>query len=148
MRIYLDVCCLFRPFDEDRTQDRICRESDAISAIVRLCNEEGWKMLASEMIDFEMAGATNIRTAQRIGEFFPFTTERVMLTVDADSRAAFFQQNGVDVMDSYHLALAEAGKADVFLTTDDRLLRKAKRLGLRCRTENPETWLEEVLRNG
>jgi len=29
--------------------------------------------------------------------------------------------------DALHLAFAEAGGADVFLTTDDRLLRKAKK---------------------
>ena len=41
---------------------------------------------------------------------------------------------------------AESGRADILLTTDDRMLRRAKRfrLQLRVRVENPYTWLEEI----
>jgi predicted nucleic acid-binding protein len=45
--------------------------------------------------------------------------------------------------DALHIACAERGKADVFLTTDDKLLRVASRHAdkLRTRVENPLTWL-------
>jgi predicted nucleic acid-binding protein len=144
----MDVCCLFRPFDEDRGQDRIRREAQAVSAIVSLCKKEGWEIIASEMIDFEMISATNVSKTKRVKAFFPFETERVMLSKVAESRAAFFQQNGIDTFDSYHLALAELCGADVFLTTDDRFLRKAKQIALKIKVENPETWLEGVAKNG
>lgn len=41
--------------------------------------------------------------------------------------------------DALHIACAEAGNANIFLTTDDRLFRKAIRYGnvLRIRVENP-----------
>ncbi len=43
--------------------------------------------------------------------------------------------------DALHLAFAEVGDADVFLTTDDRLLRKAKKdqsiLNFECRSRKP-----------
>jgi len=148
MRIYMDVCCLFRPFDEDRTQDRIRREADAIFAILELCKENGWKILDSEMIDFEMATATNHVTAKQIKELFPFAAERAMLGKDVEIRAIFFQCNGIDIIDSYHLALAETSGADVFLTTDDRFLRKANRIDLKIRVENPETWIVGAAKNG
>lgn len=40
----------------------------------------------------------------------------------------------------------ESGQTDVFLTTDDRLLRRAKRYHdrLDIQVENPFTWLQEV----
>jgi predicted nucleic acid-binding protein len=47
-----------------------------------------------------------------------------------------------------HLACAESAKVDVFLTTDDRLLRLAKRVSkdLDVLVENPLDWLEDILK--
>ena len=49
--------------------------------------------------------------------------------------------------DALHLAFAEAGVAEVFLTTDDRLLRKAKQSPhiFRIEIENPTIWLMNIL---
>ena len=49
--------------------------------------------------------------------------------------------------DALHLACAESSTADIFLTTDDKLLRLAHRLSeqLRVRVDNPLTWLQEVI---
>ena len=48
--------------------------------------------------------------------------------------------------DALHLACAESDEVNVFLTTDDRLLRRAKRYQnrLRIHVENPYTWLQEI----
>jgi hypothetical protein len=47
-----------------------------------------------------------------------------------------------------HLACAEVGGADVFLTTDDRVVKIAHRKKglLNLRVDNPVRWLEEVLK--
>ena len=51
---------------------------------------------------------------------------------------------GFKEYDALHIACAETAKADVFLTTDDAVIRRAKRLRsqLRVRVENPDTWLQ------
>ena len=41
MRIYMDVCCLNRPFD-DQTKAKILIESDAVLAILSKCSAEEW----------------------------------------------------------------------------------------------------------
>ena len=48
-------------------------------------------------------------------------------------------QLGFKFYDALHLAFAEAGGADIFLTTDDRLLRKAQqyRDSINVTVENP-----------
>ncbi len=48
-----------------------------------------------------------------------------------------------DVEDALHLASAEAGEADYFLTTDDHLLRRASRRqsDLKVKVENPAQWI-------
>jgi hypothetical protein len=45
---------------------------------------------------------------------------------------------------------AESGEADVFLTADDAVIRRAKRLQsqLHVRVENPHTWLQEHIGTG
>ena len=53
MKIYMDVCCLCRPFD-DRTQDRIRIESEAVLTILSRCSED-WILVGSEAIDFEVS---------------------------------------------------------------------------------------------
>jgi len=56
---------------------------------------------------------------------------------------------GFKPFDSLHLACAEAAQADVFLTTDDRLLSKAKKNQgkINVIAENPVSWLMEVTAN-
>ena len=51
--------------------------------------------------------------------------------------------------DALHLACAERGSVDVFLTTDDKLIGKAKRYSsqLHVHVENPYTWLQEITEN-
>jgi hypothetical protein len=55
-------------------------------------------------------------------------------------------QRYTSAFDALHLACAESGRADVFLTTDDRLLRKSAGYAkqLYVRVENPLVWLREV----
>jgi predicted nucleic acid-binding protein len=54
---------------------------------------------------------------------------------------------GFKFYDALHLAFAEAGGADVFLTTDDRLLRKAQQYknSITVTVENPVIWLMATL---
>ncbi len=65
-----------------------------------------------------------------------------------EERATEIRKIGFKPFDALHIACAEAGKADVFLTTDDHLLGKAlqKLCTLKVRVENPVKWLMEVIR--
>jgi predicted nucleic acid-binding protein len=59
-------------------------------------------------------------------------------------RAAFLQKLGFEPFDALHLACAEEGRADVFLTTDDDLVRRAGRRinEIRTRVMNPVSWYQ------
>jgi predicted nucleic acid-binding protein len=48
--------------------------------------------------------------------------------------------------DALHLAFAEAGKVDIFLTTDKRLLNKAQNYQnmLKIKVNNPVIWLMNI----
>ena len=53
MRIYLDVCCLNRPFD-DQTQNRIHLEAEAIITIMKFVENGQWDLLNSDSIFYEI----------------------------------------------------------------------------------------------
>lgn len=146
MRVYLDVCCLNRPFD-DLSQDRVYLEAEAVMTILSRCEKGEWSLIASRVIDYELSNMTDIDRLKQVEALYADADEWVALTEKEEARAAFFQQGGVKPFDSYHLALAEASKADVFLTTDDRLLRTAKRLDVQIKTANPVSWLMEVMKD-
>lgn len=54
MKIYLDVCCLNRPFD-DQTQDRIHLEAEAILSILNHSQSTDWRVMGSYAIDYEIS---------------------------------------------------------------------------------------------
>ena len=72
------------------------------------------------------------------------------ITDSSEARAKELERLGFMPLDALHLACAEAGHADVLLTTDDKMLSTAKkhRDVLHVRVENPILWLTEVMRNG
>ncbi len=57
MRIYMDVCCLNRPFD-DQYQDRIKIEAEAVLAILFHC-QKGWQLISSDIVDIEISKTQN-----------------------------------------------------------------------------------------
>ena len=144
MKIYMDVCCLNRPFD-DLSQDRIYLEAEAVLSIIAHCEKGEWSLIASSVIDFELSNLIDADRLEQVQALYSAAAERIILTDQAETRAAFFQQNGIKPFDSLHLALAETCGVDVFLTTDDRLLRAATRMDLRIKTGNPVSWLMEVM---
>lgn len=66
----------------------------------------------------------------------------VKLTEAVRYRASRLEALGFKRLDAMHLACPEFGSADLFLTTDDRLLRRANRHAsqLRVAVRNPATW--------
>ncbi|HSW44151.1 MAG TPA: hypothetical protein VLM89_01100 [Phycisphaerae bacterium] len=54
MRVYLDVSCLNRPFD-DQTQPRIRLEAEAVGLILKHVDLGKWRAVSSQMADIEIA---------------------------------------------------------------------------------------------
>ena len=144
MRIYMDVCCLNRPYD-DLSQDRNYLEAEAVLSIISHCEHGEWILVASGVIEHELTKITDADRLEQVQELYSTAKERIALTEPAEKRSAFFQQNGIKPFDSLHLAVAENAGVDVFLTTDDALLRKAQQMDLNIKVANPVSWLMEVL---
>jgi len=144
-RIYFDVCCLNRPLD-DQTQARIRLEAEAILIILARCQVGSWEWVSSEVIDLEIDQTPDSGRRQQVQLLASYAHHSVAIRQSEIERAQQFKAWGISAHDALHLACAESCGADVFLTTDDKLLRKSTTHAkqLRIRVENPLTWLREV----
>lgn len=142
LKIYLDTCCLSRPFNDQR-QTRIRRETEAIEIILKNFSTGDWHWIASEVLTFEVENNRNV--SQRIQMQSQIAGAYINISIGEieKTRGREIEKLGFKRSDAFHLACAESGHADVFLTTDDRLLRRAKRISskLHVRVENPHEWL-------
>lgn len=146
MKVYLDNCVLNRPFD-DLSQERIRLETEAVILILSRLERQEWTWLGSQVLEIEIARTPDPtrrshlqRVAEHISHFIPVGEQEIQ-------PARLLAEIGFIGFDALHLACAESGKADVFLTTDERLLRLAKRHAdqLQVRVENPLDWIKEML---
>ena len=122
MVLYLDVCCLNRPFD-DRTQNRIHLESEAVLLILERIERQEWVGIRSPAIDHEVARIMDVVRRGRVEVLVRLLQKTVSSAGAAGTRAAALEALGFHSLDAQHLSFAEVGGADVFLTTDDRLER-------------------------
>lgn len=145
MRIYLDVCCLNRPFN-DQTHDRIRLEAEAIILILSHIEAGEWQWLGSEAVNIEIAQTRDEERRTRVYLLASHATETVCIEAEEIARSQELQTIGFHALDALHIACAERGGVDIFLTTDDRLLRLAARSSEHPRVQvaNPLAWLAKV----
>jgi predicted nucleic acid-binding protein len=144
MRIYLDNCCLNRPFD-DQSNPRIHLEAEAVKTILSLCEDGSWVLVSSDVLLFEINNAPEVQRSNILQLMAQLASETIPLTEAIKQQANHYQAAGIQAFDAFHLASAE-GKVDIFLTTDDKFLKKAQQiLALQVKVLNPLQWLEEVL---
>ena len=145
-RIYLDVCCLNRPFDDQR-QDRVRLEAEAVLLILGRCEAGVWQWLNSAVVEEEVNNTPSPERRSRVRNMLSGAQSMIALTATAVTRAQELQAMGFRTYDALHLACAEQATVDVFLTTDDRVLRIATRhtAQLQVRVANPLDWLLEVI---
>ena len=148
MRIYLDVCCLNRPFD-DQTQDRIHLESEAVILILKHVRSGNWEWISSEAVDFEVRQTPDVERRRRVESLIRYADRTILIETSLVKRASELKEIGFGAYDALHLACAEHSNASVFLTTDDKLLRLACKGSsqLKIKVYNPLIWLKEVIEN-
>ena len=148
MKIYLDVCCFNRPFD-DQIQERIHLESEAVLCILERCHIGKWQLVGSEVVDFEVFNIPDNERRQKVLSLVSLAKSRVVVDAEIEKQALVLEKAGLKSLDALHLACAEKAKADILLTTDDKFLQitlKNKTL-VKIRVDNPLSWLMEVARN-
>ena len=121
MKIYLNVSCLNRPFD-DQEQARIRLEAAAVGMILERVDEGRWLHVSSEMAQIEIDANPDPKRRARVHLLLPDAGNIVKLTPAVFARAAALEPLGFKPADALHVAAAEDAAADVLLSCDDRFL--------------------------
>lgn len=145
IRVYLDACCLNRPFD-DQTQPRIRLEAEAVLMVLARCEIGDWEWISSEALDWEIGRNPDPERLRRIRSLLAHADRSLLVGPAEIARAQELEAWGLSAYDALHVACAESGGADVLLTTDDRFMRRSlgQHSELHVRVANPLTWLREV----
>ncbi len=146
-KIYLDVCCFNRPFD-DQTQERIKLETEAILLILKRIELREWEWVSSETMNFEIAQTPSVERRNRVNSLMEFSSLHfVLLDSNLIKRGEELEKKGFGAYDGLHIACAEHGQADVLLTVDDKMRRLGIRYSqqLNVRIENPLKWFQEMI---
>ena len=145
MRIYLDCCCLQRPFD-DQTQPRIKVEAEAVLAILASVQAGDVSLLSSEALHYEVNRIPDDGRRSEVKAVLALANEYLEITQGAELLAESLESSGIFPMDAIHLALASTADADFFCTCDDKLLRKCRAMSeLGCNVVSVLGLVAEVL---
>jgi predicted nucleic acid-binding protein len=144
MKIYLDVCCLNRPFD-DQTQGRIHMEAEAVLLIMERVEVGELEMVGSDAALSEIRRIPDSTRRRRVEILYGAAARHVMVDDAVAKRAAEIEKLGIRGLDAIHVACAESAAVDVMLTTDDHIvkvvMRAAGQLGVKV--QNPVQFLTQ-----
>jgi hypothetical protein len=144
MKIYMDCCCLNRPFD-DQSNLRVHLEAEAIKTIITLIEQQEWHLISSKILTFEISKIADESRKKELMVIASLANETVQINTSIATRVNEFERFGVQAFDALHLACSE-DNADVFLTVDDKFIKKASCINkLNITVCNPLVWLNEVL---
>ncbi len=143
MLIYLDLCALKRPFDE-QGQPRVAEETRAVFGILARV-EGGLDVLAwSRALDFENEADPDGEVRDTVRALAGLTGPRVSFDARVEQRVLELTSRGFAPLDAAHLASAEAAGCRFLVTCDDRFLRLGRRLGGSVKVVGPVEYLAEV----
>ena len=132
-RVYLDMCSLKRPFDDQR-QPRVRDEATNVAVIV--ARAEAGEIALVRSPAHLVENDANPREDRRLAAALWINGAAVNVPLDAEVeiRARELDALGFQPLDALHVAFAERAGARWFVTCDDRLVSLAARLGGALRT--------------
>jgi predicted nucleic acid-binding protein len=126
MRVYFNTSALNRPLD-DLSSERVRIEAEAVVALLAAVEDGTIEWIGSEYLDFEVEQDPDDERVRRVRGLLVGASEHVPASDAVAGRARALERLGLRGLDALHVASAEAGSADLLITTDDRMIRGAAR---------------------
>lgn len=144
MKVYLDVCCLNRPFD-DTTAPRVAIEAAAVLNLLQMIDSGLLADYSSEMAQVEIDRIPDSDRRRKVASLLPPRSRMIDLSDELLDAANVWVGLKFELADAVHVAAAQSLGADVFLTVGDKLLKRAVRhkARLAMRVINPVNFLQE-----
>lgn len=121
MRVYLDNCMFNRPFD-NQVQMRIRLESEAKLYIQDNIKTGDIELIWSYILEIENTQNPHVERRIAIQKWKNISTIKIIENSEILAKANQLIKFSIKPKDALHVASALEGKADYFLTTDDKLL--------------------------
>ncbi len=106
-----------------------------------------WEMVSGPALPLEIGMIEDEEKREEVAGFLALATAELLLDAAMEQRARRLHEKGFGALDAIHVAAAEAGGCNVFLTTDDRMIKRARQheADLKVRIANPLDWIMEYL---
>jgi hypothetical protein len=146
VRVYLDMCCLKRPFD-DSSEQRVQLENEAVLAILGAADSEV-EIVHAPAHDLENSRNPVPARAARVQEWLEAAPLTRLPERELAERTADLVKLGFKSFDAFHIASAEASGARALATCDDQFLATARRhtAELRGKVQDPVGLAREILK--
>jgi len=149
VKVYLDTSVYNRPFD-DQSQSRVRLEAEAFLSILEKAVSGAISILGSSALLYENSRNPFADRKERVSSYLAIASKVIMTSDSIKKRAVSLELLGIGPLDALHLACAEDGGAEYFVTCDYAIIKKAKKdqTVVRMLVCNPlEFVLEEVFKN-
>ena len=144
MRVYLDLCCLKRPFDS-QAHPVVRLETEAVLALLG-APADRITLIRSAVHALENSYNTVKPRREAVADWISHGPLVPVKVPELRPRTAFLVALGLSKFDGLHLATAELSSASVFVTVDYPLLNRLRRNEsvLKVRASDPVRLVEEV----
>ena len=125
MRIYLDMCCYNRPYD-DQSSLKVAMETQSKIHIQNLIKAGQYDLIGSYTLDYEVSRNPFEMRRNSIVKFIAENINGYVGEERADilkPMAENIMEQGIKEKDAYHIASAIYAKCKYFISTDIRLLK-------------------------
>ena len=143
MRVYLDMCCYNRPYD-DQSQIKISLETQAKLHIQGLIQAKRLELVTSYMLRYECGQNPYEMRRKAIMQFIDGHTMAYVgleRKGQIEAMAAKIMKTGIKFKDACHVASAIYAQCGYFISTDKRLLNYQTD---RIRMVNPMEFITET----
>ena len=149
MRLYFDVCCYSRLYD-DQTQIKIYMESEAVLNLLNISKQNNDEIVGSPALDLEIDQIDNVDKREKIKYLYHKSiTGKINYSESVLNRVKeLSKQANIKTLDSFHLSFAENYDVDILLTTDNKFEKACAKMDLRIKVINPVSYLMEVIQHG
>ena len=111
MKLYLDLCCFNRPFD-DQSQLKVRLQTEAKLSVQESIKSRNHILIWSAILDLENADNPDLERRTAIAEWKSLAEVDVATTVAVEDLAAILAGGGLKPMDALHMASAIEAGAD------------------------------------
>jgi hypothetical protein len=142
VKVYLDMCSLKRPFD-DQNQSRTWIETQAVIRILDAFHRGRCAVVNSDALLYENSRNPKPVRRNRVGVLLNSFGRPVAGTAAVTRRAIEIRSFGIPDMDALHLAMAEKAGCVYFITCDEALLRRTRHMEMGLVVTSPTVFVEE-----